>query len=169
MTTVSQGSPLTLIVYAGEQMTVVADALSSGTVVYLGVPGTEPASPSVVAASATVLIGPDAGTRHYRVNADAGSLTVSVGRVDFLTPHEVDVELSTLTTAQIGAAGASIGIGIASKTTAIAAIAAGTTAKAALNLASGVAPTSPNDGDVWYDGTNLKIRVGASTKTVTIT
>lgn len=45
---------------------------------------------------------------------------------------------------------------------------AGTTAKAPLNLAPGVAPTSPIDGDIWYDGTNIKIRVGATTKTFTI-
>lgn len=38
-----------------------------------------------------------------------------------------------------------------------------------LNLpASGVAPTAPVNGDIWFDGTNLKIRVGGVTKTVTI-
>lgn len=46
---------------------------------------------------------------------------------------------------------------------------ASTTASASLNIASGAAPTSPNDGDYWYDGTNVKIRVGATTKTFTIT
>jgi hypothetical protein len=48
-------------------------------------------------------------------------------------------------------------------------VGASTTSKAALRLRSGTAPTSPNDGDIWYDGTNLKIRVGGTTKTVTIT
>lgn len=43
-----------------------------------------------------------------------------------------------------------------------------TTAKSSLRIASGTAPTSPNDGDIWYDGTNIKIRVGATTKTFTI-
>lgn len=47
--------------------------------------------------------------------------------------------------------------------------AAGTTAQAPINLAAGVAPTSPADGDIWYDGTNIKMRVGASTKTFTLT
>jgi len=46
--------------------------------------------------------------------------------------------------------------------------AAGTTAQAQINLAAGTAPTSPNDGDIWYDGTNIKIQVGATTKTFTI-
>jgi hypothetical protein len=47
-------------------------------------------------------------------------------------------------------------------------IAAGTTAKAQINLASSTAPTSPNDGDIWFDGTNLKIRIGGVTRTFTI-
>lgn len=43
-----------------------------------------------------------------------------------------------------------------------------TTAKSSLRIASGTAPTTPNDGDIWYDGTNIKIRVGSTTKTFTI-
>ncbi|MFA5897944.1 MAG: hypothetical protein WC829_02405 [Hyphomicrobium sp.] len=44
-----------------------------------------------------------------------------------------------------------------------------TTAHANINLpATGVAPTSPVDGDIWFDGTNLKIQIGAATKTVTV-
>jgi len=45
---------------------------------------------------------------------------------------------------------------------------AGTTAKSQLNLASGVAPTSPANGDIWFDGTNLKMRIGGVTKTFDI-
>jgi len=48
-------------------------------------------------------------------------------------------------------------------------IGAGTTAKAQINLASSTAPTTPNDGDIWFDGTALKIRIGGVTKTVTVT
>lgn len=48
-------------------------------------------------------------------------------------------------------------------------ISASTTAHASLRLRAGTAPTSPNDGDIWYDGTNIKIRVGGTTKTFTIT
>lgn len=40
---------------------------------------------------------------------------------------------------------------------------------ASLNIPSGVAPTSPADGDMWYDGTNVKFRVGGTTKTFTLT
>jgi hypothetical protein len=62
-----------------------------------------------------------------------------------------------------------VGIGKSTSTTAIGAIAAGTTAKAQLNFASGVAPTSPQNGDVWFDGTNIKMQIGGATKTFTLT
>jgi hypothetical protein len=45
---------------------------------------------------------------------------------------------------------------------------ASTTAKASLRIPSGTAPTSPVDGDIWFDGTNLKMRIGGVTKTFTI-
>ena len=45
---------------------------------------------------------------------------------------------------------------------------AGTTARASLNIASGAAPTAPNDGDIWFDGTNIKMRIGGVTKTFTL-
>ena len=48
-------------------------------------------------------------------------------------------------------------------------IPASTTAKSSLRIRTGVAPTSPNDGDIWLDGTDMKIRIGGVTKTVTIT
>jgi len=47
-------------------------------------------------------------------------------------------------------------------------IAACTTSYASLNIPSGTAPTSPANGDLWFDGTNIYIRVGGSTKTFTI-
>lgn len=47
--------------------------------------------------------------------------------------------------------------------------AASTTTASGLNLPSGTAPTSPADGDMWYDGTNVKFRVGGTTKTFTLT
>lgn len=43
-----------------------------------------------------------------------------------------------------------------------------TTSYASLRVPSGTAPTSPNDGDIWFDGTNIKIRVSGVTKTFTI-
>jgi hypothetical protein len=47
-------------------------------------------------------------------------------------------------------------------------IAASTTAKAQINLAAGTAPTTPANGDIWFDGTDLKMRVGGVTKTFTL-
>jgi len=40
---------------------------------------------------------------------------------------------------------------------------------AGFRLVAGVAPTSPVNGDMWQDGTNLKIRIGGVTRTITIT
>lgn len=47
---------------------------------------------------------------------------------------------------------------------------AAATGYASLNIKSsaGTAPSAPADGDIWYDGTNIKIRVGATTKTFTL-
>lgn len=47
---------------------------------------------------------------------------------------------------------------------------AATTSIASLNIktSAGTNPSSPADGDIWYDGTNLKMRVGATTKTFTL-
>ena len=56
--------------------------------------------------------------------------------------------------------------GTTTHTAAFITIAAATTAKTQINFISGTAPTSPNDGDMWYDGTNLKMRIGGTTKTV---
>jgi hypothetical protein len=45
-------------------------------------------------------------------------------------------------------------------------IAPSTTALASLRIRSGVAPTTPNDGDIWFDGTDLKLRAGGVTYTI---
>lgn len=52
--------------------------------------------------------------------------------------------------------------------TAVVDVAASTTSRASIRIRSGTAPSSPNDGDLWYDGTNLKFRVGGTTKTFTL-
>ncbi|HEY0750719.1 MAG TPA: hypothetical protein VGD26_06175, partial [Chitinophagaceae bacterium] len=44
-----------------------------------------------------------------------------------------------------------------------------TTAKASLRIRSGTAPTTPNSGDMWFDGTNLKFYDGTTTRTITWT
>jgi len=45
---------------------------------------------------------------------------------------------------------------------------ASTTAKASLRIPSGTAPTTPTNGDIWFDGTDLKMRIGGVTKTFTL-
>jgi hypothetical protein len=52
--------------------------------------------------------------------------------------------------------------------TALTDIGASTTTRASLRIRSGTAPTSPNDGDIWFDGTDIKIRIGGVTKTFTL-
>jgi len=42
------------------------------------------------------------------------------------------------------------------------------TARASLRIPSGTAPTSPVDGDIWFDGTNIQMRIGGVTKTFTL-
>jgi hypothetical protein len=63
--------------------------------------------------------------------------------------------------------GAAIGVALTS-TSALVDIAASTTSIASLRIRSGTAPTSPNDGDIWFDGTDLKMRIGGVTKTFTL-
>ena len=44
-----------------------------------------------------------------------------------------------------------------------------TTTAASLRIRSGTAPTSPNAGDLWFDGTNLKFYDGTTTRTLSWT
>lgn len=60
-----------------------------------------------------------------------------------------------------------LGVGI-SIPTAKAHISGSSTAAASLRIESGTAPTTPNNGDIWFDGTDLKMRVGGVTKTFTL-
>lgn len=62
-----------------------------------------------------------------------------------------------------------IGFGTLQTATAAADIAASTTSAASLRLRSGTAPTSPKEGDIWFDGTNLKMYDGATTRTISWT
>lgn len=48
-------------------------------------------------------------------------------------------------------------------------IAASTTARSSLRIRSGTAPTTPNSGDLWFDGTNLKFYDGTTTRTLSWT
>ncbi len=63
-----------------------------------------------------------------------------------------------------------IGFGIIAPTAKVH-IAASTTLAAAMRLTVGVAPTTPNDGDIWLESntnTGLKIRIAGVTKTVSL-
>jgi hypothetical protein len=51
--------------------------------------------------------------------------------------------------------------------TALFTLGAGSSARSSLRVLAGVAPTTPNDGDIWYDGTNIYLRVGSTTKMFT--
>ena len=52
--------------------------------------------------------------------------------------------------------------------TGISVLAPSSTASATLRVPSGTAPTTPVNGDIWFDGTNLFMRIGGVTKTFTI-
>lgn len=65
---------------------------------------------------------------------------------------------------------AGTGLGIAPTATAWVTTGASTTTRSNINLpATGVAPTTPVNGDIWFDGTALKIQIGGATKTFTVT
>lgn len=121
----------------------------------------------------------DTGTHNYvldgnlcsKVNANCGEngITIVDGEGvngNFIMPNNISAG-HTVSNFKFGATLITDNRYVTFKT--IARMAAGTTGGASLNIPSGVAPTAPNDGDVWYDGTNIKIRVGGTTKTFTIT
>ncbi len=69
------------------------------------------------------------------------------------------------------AVGGNAGVGAAASAAAILTLAAGTAAKSQIALPTSVAPTSPNDGDVWREdntNTGLKIRINGVTKTIVV-
>ena len=43
---------------------------------------------------------------------------------------------------------------------------ASTTSSAGFRIVQGVAPTSPTNGDVWQDGTNMNVRIGGATQVI---
>jgi hypothetical protein len=55
--------------------------------------------------------------------------------------------------------------GTVTNPTALLDLGASTVSRAPLRLRSGVAPTAPNEGDIWYDGTDVKVRVAGVTRT----
>jgi hypothetical protein len=75
--------------------------------------------------------------------------------------------IGTTATTKTVIPGGNVGIGTPGPTAALH-LPAGTTARASLNITSGAAPTAPNNGDIWFDGTNIFMRIGGVTKTFTL-
>jgi len=103
MSVVAQGSSETITLAVGEQLTVVADALSSGNVwPFSNAPGDTPGV-TAVAASATVTIGPFNTVKRYKVEAESGFLTYSAAVVDFNAPAEDTAAIAAAQAAAIAA------------------------------------------------------------------
>lgn len=83
------------------------------------------------------------------------------------TDHKLKLYNQTIDVLTFGTDG-NIGVKTGSTTTAAITLPAGTTAVAPLNFINGAAPTTPQNGDIWFDGTDLKMRVGGVTKTFTL-
>lgn len=94
--------------------------------------------------------------------ADGSTSVISVNTTSSLVTFAGSLSCNSVTGT------GSFGCGTAATGTAYLSIHASLSGTANLNLASGATVTSPNDGDIWYDGTNLKMRVGAATKTFTL-
>ena len=105
---------------------------------------------------AVVNFGGNTVTNAYGLWVDEQTAGASKNRSIFVTGGQSDI-LGT------------VGIGTNSIPSTSLALAAGTTAKSTLNFAAGPAPRNPNNGDVWFDGTNLKMHVGGVTKTFMLT
>ena len=48
-------------------------------------------------------------------------------------------------------------------------LAATTSSRASLRIPNGTSPSSPTNGDMWYDGVNVKFQIGGTTKIFTLT
>jgi hypothetical protein len=98
-------------------------------------------------------------------NITAGSTVTNAIGLD------VDMNNASATATNTYAAlfnGGNVGIGTTAPT-ALLDVAPSTAAKSQFRLRSGTAPTTPNDGDIWFDGTNLNIRISGVTRTVNVT
>jgi hypothetical protein len=88
MTTILPNAPCTLILAIGEQLTVVADANSTGRVWPFSEQLGDTPGLTAVAASTTVTLGPFGTEKRYQVDCLTGSLAVTQPRVDFPTAAE---------------------------------------------------------------------------------
>lgn len=99
-------------------------------------------------------------TDGYTIYIDGGPIEGT--NIDFTRSWALGIvgNVSFHTKLYVGASGIS--------PTAFLSISAGVTANSQINLAPGVAPTSPNDGDIWYENTNdrLMFRKNATTEEI---
>lgn len=125
------------------------------------------------------------GTLNYAIYTNAGAVrfggavtcasTLTIGASSLLaeTGNGLEVSGSILYAAsgfRVGSSG-NAGFGVSSGAGAYITVAAGTTSRASINMASGSAPTSPSAGDFWYEtGVGLRFRDdGGTTRTITWT
>jgi len=99
---------------------------------------------------------------HFLANDDN---TYDIGASGANRPRNVYVASAV----QIAAGNGGLAVGVSATSSTSLGLVASTTARSHINLAAGVAPSSPNNGDIWFDGTDLKIRAGGVTYTFTKT
>lgn len=107
----------------------------------------------------------DGVTKYVDYSLLSNGITFKVDIGSGITTHEtwyvnpVLFRTSTHETLRLESAG--VGIGGQTGVTAAIDIIAGTTSQASMRIRSGVAPTFPNDGDVWQDGANLFAQIAS--------
>jgi len=88
MSTVSQGSPQTFTLPAGQTLTVTSSDLSTGSVYPFAERVGDTAGLTAVAANSSAVLGPYATDKRYQVACDQGALAVAMATVDFPTAAE---------------------------------------------------------------------------------
>jgi hypothetical protein len=87
-TTLSKGATTSITLPAGEQLTVTAAALSTGSVWPFSERLGDTAGVSELAAGTSVVLGPFATVKRYQIAATLGSITYDAAQVDFPTASE---------------------------------------------------------------------------------
>lgn len=111
MTTVSLGSPQTFTLPAGQTLSIVAGALSTGRVFPFAERVGDTAGLTDVAESATTTLGPYSTVRRFQVECLSGSLAVTAAAVDFPTAAESLAAAATAAALLYVPVGASVTIG----------------------------------------------------------
>jgi hypothetical protein len=144
------------------------DTTATGTIAsefLVSLPGWNLAASNTTTVSVLATLSVDPPIAGTNVTATKLRAIYATGAIETTSSITTGASLTVGTTSNLNG---NVGLGRSSLTTACGAFGAGTTAKASINIASGVAPTSPQNGDVWFDGTNLKIQIAGATKTFTV-